>query len=243
VTHVATHSVGKGVRGMRNFGTCLLKDKNPLTQAKGLLGKKETWEEEQGGMGHLIPFPGAPHKSLPKGTRDKALSRSVNPLPSLSCLSQPLAALYFWICQNLLAPLSACLGTGSSCKPRVALPSTPLPSAWPLARDACAQQYAPVVAEELFPGQSSEQGAVKDTNQMYSLSVPLPCDTSHLPAALQQPETLLGMAFLSSGFKGFLMPGSEFSGTQQAAASNSTWAGFTGPQVLWVLQCPGTGAR
>ena len=102
----------------------------------------------------------------------------------------------------------------------------------------CAQQCSLVMAEDLFPGQAPEREAGTDTDHTYSLTVPLPCDMSHLPAAPQWPKTPLGTGYVSGSNKRFLMPDPDLGGAEQAAAVNSTWAHFSGPPVLWVLQCP-----
>ena len=71
VTHAATHSLGEGHEMDEEVWVLPPADKGPLAQAKVLLGEEEcwAWAEEQGGMWHLLPPSGSPHKSLPRGQK------------------------------------------------------------------------------------------------------------------------------------------------------------------------------
>uniref|UniRef100_A0A8B9T3S0 SRCR domain-containing protein n=1 Tax=Anas platyrhynchos TaxID=8839 RepID=A0A8B9T3S0_ANAPL len=112
----ATSSLREGCAMAQDLWVVPPAAKRTSAKEEGLLRGQEHWgwAEEQGGKWHLVPVPGSSHERQPPGTRPLQVVLT-------HCSASAACPVPQGLCQHLLALLSACPHTGSSCQTRAAL--------------------------------------------------------------------------------------------------------------------------
>uniref|UniRef100_A0A8B9T556 SRCR domain-containing protein n=1 Tax=Anas platyrhynchos TaxID=8839 RepID=A0A8B9T556_ANAPL len=210
----ATSSLREGCAMAQDFWVVPPAAKRMSAKAEGLLRGQEHWacREEQDGKQHLVPEPGTSNERQNPGTR---------PLQAMLtlCPASPACSVPQGLCHHLLALLSTCPHTRSSCQPRAALCLLFCSMCgWWLGLSMPSTTLCPCLKTPLYllPRFAASKSS--------SPRAPAPLGTG-------------GFSGSSKGSSAWSEPG----GAEPAAIAPSAWAHFPGPTCGWCCSA-GSGA-